>query len=76
MQKTGVISIDKDYWSYYLVSEFKSVRRITMSFQMFHDICQEIALQETRSIALPSNSGYDLPADDYGFLEMYCSEVG
>ena len=47
-----------------------------MSFQMFHDICQEIALQETRSIALPSNSGYDLPADDYGFLEMYCSEAG
>ncbi len=47
-----------------------------MSFQMFHEICTEIALRETRSVALPANSGYDLPADDYGFLELYCIEAG
>lgn len=43
---------------------------------MFHEICQEIAVSETRSIALPTDAGYDLPADDYGFFEMYCSEAG
>lgn len=47
-----------------------------MSFRMFHEICQEIAFQETRSIALQANSGYDLPPDNYGFLEMYCSDAG
>jgi hypothetical protein len=43
---------------------------------MFHEICPEIAFRETRSIALSSGSDYGLPADDYGFLEMYCSEAG
>ena len=47
-----------------------------MSFRMFHEICQEVAFRETRSIALSDNFGYDLPADDYAFLEMYCSEAG
>ena len=47
-----------------------------MSFRMFHEICPEIGLRETRSVTLPANSGHDLPADDYGFLEMYCSEAG
>ena len=47
-----------------------------MSFMMFHEICPEIGIQETRSIALSANSGYDLPPDDYAFLEMYCSEAG
>ncbi len=47
-----------------------------MSFRMFHEICSEIGVRETRSIALPSNFGYDLPPDNSGFLEMYCSEVG
>lgn len=47
-----------------------------MSFQMFHEVCPEIGLQETRSIALPDDSGYNLPADDYAFLEMYCSDAG
>jgi len=27
-----------------------------MSFQMFHEICPEIAFRETRSITLPDNS--------------------
>lgn len=31
-----------------------------MSFRMFHEICPEIALAETRSIALLANSGYTL----------------
>jgi len=47
-----------------------------MSFRMFHEICPEIGFRETRSVALPANSGYDLPPDDYGFLEMYCSDAG
>ena len=47
-----------------------------MSFRMFHEIYPEIGMRETRSVTLPANSGYDLPADDYGFLEMYCSEAG
>lgn len=46
-----------------------------MSFLMFHEICPEVAFRETRSITMPDNSGYDLPPDDYAFLEMYCGDV-
>jgi hypothetical protein len=47
-----------------------------MSFQMFHELCPEVGLRETRSVALSSGSGNGLPADNYAFLEMYCSEAG
>lgn len=47
-----------------------------MSFQMFHEMCPEIGVRETRSIALLDDSGYGLPSGDYGFIEMYCSEAG
>jgi len=47
-----------------------------MSFQMFHQICLVIGFHETRSVTLQKNSGYDLPADTYGFLEMYCTDKG
>lgn len=46
-----------------------------MSFRMFHEICPEIGIRETRTVKLPTNSGCDLPANDYAFLEMYCSEA-
>ncbi len=45
-----------------------------MSFRMFHEICPEIAVRETRSIALTEDFHKDLPSDDYAFLEMYCSD--
>ena len=47
-----------------------------MSFQMFHELCPEVGLRETRTVALPANSDLGLPADNYAFLEMYCSEAG
>ena len=55
---------------------FPQLKEDSMSFQMFHEICREIGLKETRSITLLDNSGYDLPPDDYAFLEMYCSDAG
>lgn len=39
-----------------------------MSFRMFHEMCPEIGIRETRSVALSSGSGYGLPAGDYAFL--------
>jgi hypothetical protein len=47
-----------------------------MSFQMFHERCPEIGASETRSVTLSSDSGHDLPADAYAFLEMYCADAG
>lgn len=47
-----------------------------MSFRMFHELCPEVGLRETRTVTLKSNSGGDLPPDSYAFLEMYCSEKG
>ena len=64
---------EKSYW---MVVIYTLNRDFTMSFCMFHEICPEIGIQETRSIALPTDSGYSLPPDNYGFLEMYCSEAG
>ncbi len=46
-----------------------------MSFRMFHEICPEIGLRETRTVALTPNSDLGLPADNYAFLEMYCSDA-
>ena len=47
-----------------------------MAFHMFHELCPEVGLRETRTVALPANSDLGLPADNYAFLEMYCSETG
>lgn len=47
-----------------------------MSFQMFHELCPEVGLRETRTVALPAGSDLGLPADSYAFLELYCSETG
>jgi hypothetical protein len=43
----------------------------SMSFQMFHVMCPEVGLHETRSVTLPANSADGLPADDYAFLERH-----
>jgi hypothetical protein len=42
-----------------------------MSFQMFHEMCPEVGLRETRSVTLPANSAGGLPADDYAFLKRH-----
>jgi hypothetical protein len=41
---------------------------------MFHEICPEVGLRETRTVTLMPNSGGDLPPDSYAFIEMYCAE--
>jgi len=41
---------------------------------MFHEVCPEIGLREIRTVTLTPNSDLGLPADNYAFLEMYCSE--
>jgi hypothetical protein len=43
-----------------------------MSFRMFHEVCPEIGLHETRSVTLSANSDYGLPSDSYAFLDMRC----
>lgn len=47
-----------------------------MPFQMFHDRCPDVAFREVRSITILNNPDYELPSDEYAFLEMYCSEAG
>jgi hypothetical protein len=47
-----------------------------MAFQMFHEMCPEVGLRETRSVTLPANSADGLLSDDYAFLEMYWTEAG
>jgi len=43
-----------------------------MPYAMFHEYFQEIAKRETRSFTVFDNS--ELPAGNYGLLEMYCDE--
>jgi hypothetical protein len=38
---------------------------------MFHELCPEVGLRETRTVALPANSDFGLPADNYAFLERH-----
>lgn len=47
-----------------------------MPYVQFHDHFPELADRETRSIKVMPDSGTGLPADEYGFLEMYCDERG
>ncbi|MDI6741010.1 MAG: hypothetical protein QME74_11700 [Candidatus Edwardsbacteria bacterium] len=47
-----------------------------MPYRLFHDFFPELAERETRSITILPGSEFGLPADDYGFLEMYCDEPG
>ena len=41
---------------------------------MMHDLLPELAERETRSIMVQENNRYNVPAGDYGLLEMYCDE--
>jgi hypothetical protein len=43
-----------------------------MPYELFYERFKEIAMKETRSIAIHTNPG--LPDDDYGFLEAYCND--
>ncbi len=45
-----------------------------MPYVMFHEYFREIAKRETRSFTVFNN--IELPAGDYGLLEMYCNEPG
>ncbi len=47
-----------------------------MPFAPFHEYVPEIGIAETRSIRVPPQTGSPLPADEYGFLELYCNEPG
>lgn len=43
-----------------------------MPYEPFYERFKEIAMKETRSIAIRNNPG--LPDDDFGFLEAYCND--
>ena len=45
-----------------------------MPFTLFHDMFPEIAERENRVITIFPDSGFELPAANYSFLEMYCDE--
>jgi hypothetical protein len=45
-----------------------------MPFIPFHDLCEEVAREETRSIQLSGSAVSELPAGQYQFVEMYCNE--
>jgi hypothetical protein len=47
-----------------------------MPYVAFHDRFPEIARRETRSVTMLSKNDYGLPIGDYGFLEMFCDELG
>ncbi|MGD0660409.1 MAG: hypothetical protein ABSD38_20295 [Syntrophorhabdales bacterium] len=47
-----------------------------MAYVMFYQYFPEIAERETRGIKISDKSGTNLPAGDYGFLEMFCDEPG
>ncbi len=45
-----------------------------MPYVFLHEHFPEIAERETRSITVMEESATELPAGEYGFLEMYCNE--
>jgi len=45
-----------------------------MPYAMFHQHFPEVAEKETRSITILRDSDWDLPAGNYGFLDMFCNE--
>jgi hypothetical protein len=47
-----------------------------MPFAMFHQFFSEVAREETRSITILQDFDWDLPAESYGFFEMFCDEPG
>lgn len=47
-----------------------------MPYVQFHDLCPEIAERETRTITVLPGQTSQLPAGEYGFVEMFCNEPG
>lgn len=47
-----------------------------MPYAMFHAYFPDIAASETRTVTILHDFDWGLPAGDYGFLEMFCDEVG
>jgi len=47
-----------------------------MPYAMFHDYFPDIAKSETRNVTILHDSDWGLPVGNYGFLEMFCDEVG
>ncbi|MGV8120124.1 MAG: hypothetical protein AB2L14_10235 [Candidatus Xenobiia bacterium LiM19] len=47
-----------------------------MPYAPFFQYFPDIARMETRAISVPEGSPSGLPADDYGFVELYCDEPG
>lgn len=45
-----------------------------MSYEPFVERFGEIAWKETRSFTLGAGNRFDLPADDYGLMELYCND--
>jgi len=44
-----------------------------MHYQSFHDLLPAIAEKETRTITVFKNNDLGLPADEYGFVELFCN---
>jgi tetratricopeptide (TPR) repeat protein len=47
-----------------------------MAYRLFHELFPAVAEQETRTLTVLPGTRSDLPAGDYGFLEMFCDEPG
>jgi hypothetical protein len=47
-----------------------------MAFALFHSRFRELAEAESRSVTVSADNPWNLPADTYGFLDMYCDEPG
>ena len=47
-----------------------------MPYSMFYACFPDVAERETRTILVPAGSDIGLPADEYGFIELYCNEPG
>ncbi|HBL53448.1 MAG TPA: hypothetical protein DDZ34_05320 [Syntrophaceae bacterium] len=47
-----------------------------MPYAMLYQYFPEIAKSETRTVTILREGDYDLPAGNYGFLEMFCNESG
>ena len=52
------------------------IEEIFMPYAMFHQYFPDIAKSETRTVTILQKGKYDLPAGNYGFLEMFCDEPG
>ena len=47
-----------------------------MPFVAFHELCPEVAMQETRTIIVPPGARLGVPEGTYQYIEMFCDEPG